>query len=84
MKNTFLYTVISTVIFSIVGLTTFASSLTPTTYPGCNKADVVIGKQVWASCDVNGSFVFGTGTDVKNLNMKKYNPWKSKWNEGDQ
>lgn len=84
MKNTFLYVAIFTVIFSVISLTSFASSPAPTTYPGCSKPDVILGKQTWASCDVNGSFVFGTGTEVKSLNLKKYNPWKSKWNEKDQ
>lgn len=84
MKNTVLYTVIFTSIFSVIGLTSFASSPVSTTYPGCDKSDVIVGKQVWASCDVAGLFVFGTGTDIKNIDMKKYNPWKSKWNKGDQ
>lgn len=67
-----------------MGLTVYASSSVSTNYPGCDKSDVIIGKQIWAPCDVSGSFVFGTGTDVKNLNMKKFNSWKSHWNEKDQ
>lgn len=62
----------------------FAVSPISTTYPRCNEPDVVIWKQSWAHCDIAGSFVFGTNTDIKNLDIKKYNPVKSKWKEWDK
>lgn len=67
----------------------------PTTYSGCDKPDIVVGRQVWSACNVGSTiagtgsesfgsyFTFGTGTTIENLDWKKYSAgWKSTWTNG--
>lgn len=68
----------------------------PTTYMGCDKPDITIGRQVWSACNVGATvswtgeesygdhFAFGTWTKIEDLDRKQYNIQKPKWIEKDQ
>ncbi|MDD2892192.1 MAG: FISUMP domain-containing protein [Candidatus Gracilibacteria bacterium] len=69
----------------------------PTTYAGCNKPDIAVGRMVFSACNVGSTiagtgsesfgsyFTFGTGMTIENLDWKKYSAgWKSKWTEKDR
>lgn len=68
-----------------------------TTYPGCNKPNIIIGKQIWSACNVGSTvsgtgsesfgdyFAFWVGTNLKSVDRKNYSLIKKyKWVEKDQ